>query len=80
MTTSAAKANRNAEIVDRLEGEVARLRSIVRQAIEAHDSGNLQLSSPEIGDPDNDIPMHPWHEEWLHHARAALNIHEGAGE
>lgn len=52
--------------------EDERLRKIIRQAVEAYDSGNLQLSSPEIGEPESDIPMHPWHEEWLHYARAAL--------
>lgn len=52
--------------------EDERLRKIIRQAVEAYDSGNLQLNSPEIGDPENDIPMHPWHEEWLHYARAAI--------
>lgn len=45
---------------------------VVRQMVEAYDSGNLQMSSPEIGEPENDIPYHPWHAELLHHARLAL--------
>lgn len=52
--------------------EIERLRAVIRQAVDAYDSGNLQLSSPELGEPENDIPMHPWHEEWLHYARQAL--------
>jgi hypothetical protein len=53
------------------QAEVKRLRSIIKQIVEAYDSGNLQMSSPEVGEPENDIPMHPWHEEWLHYARKA---------
>lgn len=45
---------------------------VVCQMVEAFDSGNLQMSSPEIGEPENDIPYHPWHDELLHHARLAL--------
>ena len=42
------------------------------ELFKAYDSGNLQMSSPEIGEPENNIPLHPWHEEWIYNARAAL--------
>jgi hypothetical protein len=70
---NAEALRRNLEDVScRQQNEIDRLRAIIRQAIEAYDNGNLQMDSPEIGEPENDIPMHPWHEEWLHYARAAL--------
>lgn len=43
----------------------------MKKLIEAVDSGNLQMNSPEIGGHD-DIPPHPWHEEWMHLTRQAL--------
>lgn len=53
--------NSHAELVKALE-----------EIVKAYDSGNLEMRSPEIGEPENGIPYHEWHEEWLHHARAAL--------
>ncbi len=50
-----------------------RLAKILSDAIKAFDSGALEMNSPEIGG-DDDIPAHPWHEEWLHHAREAVGI------
>jgi hypothetical protein len=44
---------------------------VLRALIEAFDTGNLEMNSPEIGGHD-DIPLHPWHMQWLHLARAAL--------
>ena len=46
--------------------------NVVRQMVEAYDAGQLRMESPEIGDPDSGIPLHPWHEEMLHYARNAL--------
>jgi hypothetical protein len=46
--------------------------AVLRQMVEAYDSGNVEMNSPEIGEPENDIPLHAWHEEWLHYARAAV--------
>lgn len=41
--------------------------------IDAYDLRAVELNSPEMdGDHQNNIPPHPWHEEWLHQARAAL--------
>lgn len=48
--------------------------------IEAFDADALEMNSPEIdGEPSGGygvgqatIPPHPWHEEWLSHARAAI--------
>lgn len=46
---------------------------------DAIESGNLDISSGEVGgDEDREIPPHPWHHEWLHHARAALAKAGGA--
>ncbi len=50
-----------------------RLAKILSAAIKADDAGTLEMNSPEIGGED-DIPVHPWHEEWLHHAREAVII------
>ncbi len=57
--------------ITRLRAENEALRSLLAEIVKAHGTGNLELNSPEIGGHD-DIPLHPWHEEWLHHARAAL--------
>lgn len=53
-------------------GKLPALVAVVRQLVEAVDSGNLRMESPEIGEPENGIPYHPWHEELLHHARHVL--------
>lgn len=50
----------------------AELVKALEEIVKAYDSGNLEMRSPEIGEPENGIPYHEWHEEWLHHARAAL--------
>jgi hypothetical protein len=57
--------------ISRLRAENEALRSLLAEIVKAHGTGNLELNSPEIGGHD-DIPPHPWHEEWLHHVRAAL--------
>ncbi len=49
-----------------------RLVKVLTNFIEAFDSGNLQIHSREIDPGDPEIPPHPWHEEWLSLARAAL--------
>lgn len=54
--------------MDRKEGQALNL---LRQIIEAFDSHNLEMNSPDITVSD-EHPPHPWHEEWLHHARALL--------
>lgn len=58
-------------LAKRAADEIERLRGIIKEAIDAFDAGNLQMASPEIGEPENDIPMHQWHEQWLHYARGA---------
>jgi len=50
-------------------GEAAAIASL-RDMIRAIESGSID--SPEIGEPESGIPYHKWHDEWLHHARAAL--------
>lgn len=52
--------------------EIKKLKGIIKELIDAYDNKNLEMRSPEIGEPENDIPYHEWHEEWLHHARAAI--------
>ena len=44
---------------------------LLAKAVEAIDSGNLQMDSAEIDDS-FEYPPHPWHEEWLHYVRAFL--------
>jgi hypothetical protein len=67
----------NTELLQRAEKTLAeqcdranKLESIVRLLLDAIDEGSVLLDSPEIGGHD-DIPPHPWHEEWIHNARAA---------
>ena len=42
----------------------------LEEIIKAYNDGALEMNSPEICG--GDIPLHPWHEEWLHGARKAL--------
>lgn len=51
--------------------KIVKLELVIREFLAAYDEGQVQMSSPEIGGHD-DIPRHPWHEEWLHHAREAV--------
>jgi hypothetical protein len=48
----------------------------LRQMLDAIESGNID--SPEIGEPENGIPIHKWHEEWEHYARVALQSAKAA--
>jgi len=48
---------------------IAAIAGTLRSFIEAFDNGAVQLSSSEI-QVDDDHPPHPWHEEWISHARA----------
>jgi hypothetical protein len=52
--------------------------ALVKQMLEAFDGGHVELNSPDIGDPENGVAMHPWHEEWMHHARAAIDAYREA--
>ncbi len=52
------------------DARVTKLETTLRQIVEAFDTGNLEMNSPRIGVGDE--PPHPWHEEWLHYARATL--------
>lgn len=45
---------------------------VLKELIAAIDAGQLEMNSPEIDLGDNTPPFR-WHEEWLHHARQALN-------
>jgi hypothetical protein len=68
-------------LVEHYKARAERAEAVVRQVIEAYDSGNLELNSPELdGDIESGIPPHPWHEQWLYHARQALATYtEGEG-
>jgi len=46
------------------------LKKLLADIVEAFDAGQLQMNSPEI--QIGDEPPHPWHEEWLGYARAAM--------
>ena len=55
--------------LDDVEDENKMLLEALKQIIEAVDTGNLEMTSPETvmaGTP------YPWHEEWLYRARAAI--------
>lgn len=54
-----------------MNDKVVKLELVIREFLAAYDEGQVQLSSPEIGGSD-DIPLHPWHEEWIHNAREAV--------
>ncbi len=56
---------------DRLKSVNAELLKRLNELVDAIDGAVLELNSLEIGGHD-DIPLHPWHEEWLHHTRAAI--------
>jgi hypothetical protein len=71
---------RNPELAMVCRQRAARLRAIadkcrrmeeaLRLLVEGCDSGNVEMNSPEIGDENG---AWRWHEQWLHHARAALS-------
>lgn len=58
--------------------EITKLRGLIKGIVDAYDSGNLEMRSPEVGEPDVGIPMHEWHEEWLHYARGTFPAADGA--
>jgi len=67
---------------DKLRAELSDWKAIaaglarqLQQFLDAYDKGAVEINSPEIGGED-DIPLHPWHEEWLHHARYAIAAYE----
>lgn len=45
--------------------------AVLQQFLAAVDAGALEMSSPDVGEPAICAP-HPWHEEWLHYAREAV--------
>lgn len=58
------------------------VRDALRQFIEAVDADAVRMDSNsigEIGDAEGNYRPHQWHEEWLHHARAALAADEKDG-
>lgn len=44
----------------------------LKELIAAIDAGQLEMNSPEIDLGDGTSPFR-WHEEWLHHAKNALD-------
>lgn len=63
----------------RLEERVEGLQEVeqrLREFIDAFDSAAVELNSQEIDGRLPDTLPHPWHEEWLYHARAALTSSE----
>lgn len=65
-------------MLDRLSGKRAAptVRDALRQFIEAVDADAVRMDSNDLNPAQNQLndpaPPYPWHEEWLHHARAAL--------
>jgi hypothetical protein len=67
----------NAALIVRAVNAHEGLVKALKEIVSAFDCGALQMSSPDVGGHD-DIPAHPWHEEWLYLARSALKLSEGA--
>ncbi|RTL51247.1 MAG: hypothetical protein EKK40_10415 [Bradyrhizobiaceae bacterium] len=65
-------ADESADEIDRLTAEVERLSKLLRDMIECVDGGAIEMNSQEIDRGDGTRP-YPWHEEWLHHARATIS-------
>ena len=65
-----------AEIYDAKHGPMIAAAPEMAEALSsligAVDANALEMNSQEIDINDSDIPPHPWHEEWLYHARAIL--------
>ena len=57
------------------------LTKLLTKLIEKYDSGEVGISTPQVqfgsGAPDD--PAHCWHDEWVSHARAALNAAKETG-
>jgi len=49
---------------EKAEAALAEAKKHLTDLVNANNSGNLKMNSPEIGG-DYDVPPHPWHEEWL---------------
>ena len=60
------------ELVNTAADRIEALEKRLQEFITAFDAGAVEIASPEIDISDSDIPPHPWHEEWLYHARALL--------
>lgn len=65
--------------IDAITFERDQLFTALRQIVEAFDKGGIEFNSHDMGDPDCGIPIHPWHEEWLHYARQALEVGASGG-
>lgn len=48
----------------------------LKDFVSAFDAGQVELNSPDISQ-DPGQGAHPWHEEWLHYARAIIAKAEG---
>jgi hypothetical protein len=66
----------HAPLAGRAADEIERLRTMLKHIVDIYDSGDLQMSSPDVDgleDKYNDpYPPHPWHEEWISRARDAI--------
>lgn len=67
-----SERNRAQTACAQMGARIVVLEKLLRDLLEAHRTGNLEMNSPEIGGHD-DIPLHPWHEQWLHLAEQAVN-------
>lgn len=55
------------------EAEIERLRKPLEDIVGGITAGHVKVASPDVHHPDaGSAEFWPWHEEWLHHARAAL--------
>lgn len=53
------------------QARIAELEKLIRDLLDARKNGCLEMDSPDIGGHD-DVPVRPWHEEWLHRAERAV--------
>lgn len=68
-----AEADARAKVLEACE-------NVVQQLVKAVDDKQLEMNSPEIGEPEVGIPTHPWHEELLYYARKAIAPAADKGE
>lgn len=68
---AATLLNRAADLLGERDRLNAELLTALVSLLDALDTGDLEMNSPEIGGENEDNPPHRWHEEWVHYARAA---------
>ena len=68
---AASAYHANQQTIADLTAKVERLRGRLTEFVEAYDKGYVEISSEKVS-RNQDIPPHPWHEEWVYLAKEAL--------